>query len=157
MALRLDLNKFQAIKQAYLEYVKTGKCSMGMLQNFAAYKPYLEADVDIQNIKKEIKSKEAAEIRRIEEQKKEKLKRLEEERRVKNAAKQAAREKAREAKAARESAKAAEKRRKDYLKRRQNIFGKDTDRYKPYSRELTVYSEPAKIIYIPMGGQNKRY
>ena len=44
MAVRFDLKKFETIKQAYIAYLQTGKCNTDMLQNFAAYKPYLEAD-----------------------------------------------------------------------------------------------------------------
>ena len=40
-----------------------------MLQNFAAYKPYLEADEEIRNIQRAIKSQKEAERRCLEEQK----------------------------------------------------------------------------------------
>ena len=75
MALRLDLNKFQAIKQAYLEYVKTGRCTADMLQNFAAYKPYLDADREIRDTKQAVKSQKEAERRRLEEQRRAEKKR----------------------------------------------------------------------------------
>ena len=69
MAVRFNLDKFQTIKLAYIAYISTGKCTADMLQNFAAYKPYLEADEEIKNIQREIKSRKAEERRRIEEQK----------------------------------------------------------------------------------------
>lgn len=68
MAVRFDLKKFETIKLAYIAYLQTGKCNTDMLQNFAAYKPYLEADEEIRNIQRAIKSQKEAERRRIEEQ-----------------------------------------------------------------------------------------
>ena len=83
MAIRFDLKKFQEIKEAYIEYVTYGKSTPDMLQKFAAYKPYLDADKDIQNKLREIKSQKDAERSRVEKQKQEALKRLEAEKEAK--------------------------------------------------------------------------
>lgn len=83
MAIRFDLDKFQIIKQAFIEYATSGKCSIDMLQNFSAYKPYLDADKDLQNKLREIKYQKDAERSRVEKQKQEALKRLEEEKEAK--------------------------------------------------------------------------
>lgn len=83
MAIRFDLKKFQEIKQAYIDYVTSNKSTPDMLQKFAAYKPYLDADKDIQNKLREIKSQKDAERSRVEKQKQEALKRLEAEREAK--------------------------------------------------------------------------
>jgi hypothetical protein len=78
MAVRFNLRKYEAIKQAYLEYLRKGKIDKDMLQNFATYKSYLEVDEEICNLQQTIKSLKEAEKKRFEEQKREEKKRKEE-------------------------------------------------------------------------------
>ena len=106
MAIRFDLKKFQEIKEAYIDYVTFGKSTPDLLQKFAAYKPYLDADKDIQNKLREIKSQKDAERSRVEKQKQEALKRLEAEREAKKQKQKAIAE-------AKKTAKATKKRDKD--------------------------------------------
>lgn len=70
MAIRFDLKKFEAIKQNYLNYIKSGKCTADMLQYFATYKLYLDADKEIREIIQTVKSQKEAERKRNAEQKK---------------------------------------------------------------------------------------
>ena len=69
MAVRFNLDKFYQVRQSYIAYISSGKSTTDMLQLFAAYKPYLEADEEVRNIQKSIKSQKVAERRRAEEQK----------------------------------------------------------------------------------------
>ncbi len=68
MAVRFNLDKFNHVRQSYISYISTGKSSTDMLQLFAAYKPYLEADEEVRNVQRSIKSKKEADRRRAEEQ-----------------------------------------------------------------------------------------
>ena len=87
MAIRFDIKVFEQVKTAYMYYLETGRVENQQdLGKFDTYKPYLDADKEIQNLRKEIKSQKDAERRRIEEQRKAELKRAEEARLTKKAA-----------------------------------------------------------------------
>ena len=78
MAIRFNIDKFQVIKQAYIEYITSGRCSTDMLQNFAAYKPYFDADKELQNTIRDIRSLKDAERKQAEKLQREILRHAEE-------------------------------------------------------------------------------
>ncbi len=124
MAVRFDLKKFETIKQAYLDYLEKGKCNTDMLQNFAAYKPYLDADEEIRNIQRAIKSQKEAERRRLEEQK------------------QAAKEAAKAAQKAAQEAKAAKKQAKKQKRVTESAGNFNWDAPQPPVRRPRVHLSP---------------
>lgn len=84
MAIRFDIKVFEQVKTTYMYYLKTGRVDNQQdLGKFDTYKPYLEADKEIKNLRKEIKSQKDAERSRVEKQKQEALKRLEAEKEAK--------------------------------------------------------------------------
>jgi hypothetical protein len=84
MAIRFDIKVFEQVKTTYMYYLKTGRVDNQQdLGKFDTYKPYLEADKEIKNLRKEIKSQKDAERSRVEKQKREALKRLEAEKEAK--------------------------------------------------------------------------
>lgn len=114
MAIRFDLKVFEQVKTAYMYYLETGRVENQQdLGKFDTYKPYLDADKEIQNLRKEIKSQKEVERRRVEQQKQEALKYAEEKRKAEK-----------EAQLAKQAIKANQKSAKDKKKEKEKILQK---------------------------------
>lgn len=111
MAIRFDIKVFEQVKTAYMRYMATGFVETKQdLDKFLTYKPYLDADKELQNSIRVIKMQLESERKRIEvENKITALKRAEEAKQEKIAAKRAEKEAKRAKKEARKAKKEAKK------------------------------------------------
>lgn len=51
MALRFDLNKYNKIKEAYIDFLRGGHPNYNDLSLISTYKAYLDIDSDVANVK----------------------------------------------------------------------------------------------------------